>query len=92
MLSLGFIIFRSFFDHFIILDKSIRNPKSAGTYSEAGADKCEQCEIGKSCGSDGLTEQMNCTAGWSCENPAAPKKCGLGSYQPLPGQGIFYLK
>ena len=35
---------------------------------------------------------MNCTAGWSCKIPATPKKCGQGSYQPLPGQGFFISK
>lgn len=45
--------------------------------------------VGKNCGFDGLTEQVNCTAGHSCENPAHPKPCGQGSYQPEPDQGKF---
>ena len=57
--------------------------------TKSGAEKCEQCDIGKACGFDGLTEQVACTAGWSCKNPAVPKKCNRGSYQPSPGQGNF---
>ena len=62
---------------------------SAGTYSESGASKCETCAAGKNCGSMGLTEQIDCNSGHSCKDPAHPKQCNPGYYQPLPGQGIW---